>query len=167
MGSSWISNHDGMTKPSVRGERLSLSANVDLKQLYIQGLRRVYGGGSSLLHDTGARGAEGNDHLASRNSGAEKRLRMGSLAGPESPRPCSHSTKLRLRPAMWEEGTSLAGSPGGGARRRSEATRSEAAPMAAARVKSKRIRLLMGQGPSRPKMRCRELEVVGKIVFFL
>jgi hypothetical protein len=40
MGSSWISNHDGMTKPSARGERLSLSANVDLKQLYIQGLKK-------------------------------------------------------------------------------------------------------------------------------
>ena len=105
------------------------------------------------MQETGARGAEGNDHLASRNSGAEKRLRMGSLAGPESPRPCSHSTKLRLRPAMWEEGMSFAGSPGGGARRRREATRSEAAAMAAARVKRKRTRLLMGHGPSRPEMR--------------
>lgn len=114
------------------------------------------------MHDTGARGAEGNDHLASRNSGAEKRLRMGSLAGPESPRPCSHTTKLWLRPAMWEEGTSLAGSPGGGARRRSEATRSEAAPMAAARVKSKRIRLLMGRAEPAQNALPRTLKLFGK-----
>lgn len=105
------------------------------------------------MQETGERGAEGKDHLVRRNSGAEKKLRMGSLAGPESPRPCSHSTKLRLRPAMWEEGTTWAGRPGGGARRRSEATRSEAAAMAAARVKRKRTRLLMDRGPRRAEMR--------------
>ena len=101
------------------------------------------------MQETGERGAEGKDHLVRRNSGAEKKSRMGSLAGPESPRPCSHSTKLRFRPAMWEEGTSWAGRPDGGARRRREAARRAAAPTAAARVKRKRTRLPMGHGPGR------------------
>lgn len=40
-----------------------------------------------LLQVTGARGAEGNDHSVRLNSGEEKKVRMGSLAGPESPNP--------------------------------------------------------------------------------
>lgn len=101
------------------------------------------------MQETGALGAEGNAHLVRRNSGAEKKVRMGSLAGPESPRPCSHSTKLRLRPAMWEDGTSWMGRSDGGARRRRATARMEAAAMAAPRVKRKRARLLMGHGPGR------------------
>jgi hypothetical protein len=78
------------------------------------------------LQETAALGAEGNAHLVWRNSGDLKKARMGSLAGPESPRPCSHSTKLRLRPAMREEWTSLAGREDGGTRRRRVTATTEA-----------------------------------------
>lgn len=44
---------------------------------------------------TGAEGAEGKDHLVFLNSGEVNNVLMGSLAGPESPRPCSHRIKLR------------------------------------------------------------------------
>jgi len=58
------------------------------------------------LQETGAIGAEGKDHLVVRNSGEVKRVLMGSLAGPESPNPWSHSTKLRAAAmdcCFWEE----------------------------------------------------------------
>jgi hypothetical protein len=97
------------------------------------------------LQETAALGAEGNAHLVWRNSGDLKKARMGSLAGPESPRPCSHRTKLRLRPAMREEWTSLAGREDGGTRRRRVTATTEAAAMAVPRVKRRRSRLLMGR----------------------
>lgn len=47
------------------------------------------------LQVTGLLGAEGKDHLVSLNSGEVKRVLMGSLAGPESPKPWSHNIKFR------------------------------------------------------------------------
>ncbi|KAG0493346.1 hypothetical protein HPP92_004340 [Vanilla planifolia] len=38
----------------------------------------------------------GKDHLLFLNSGVVKKVRMGSLAGPESPSPCSQRMKLRV-----------------------------------------------------------------------
>lgn len=97
------------------------------------------------MQETGEFGAEGNAHLVRRNSGAEKKLRMGSLAGPESPSPCSHSTKLRLRAAAaaMGAGTRRAARPEGGAAAEGGGEE-EAAAMAAAREKRKRRRLLIG-----------------------
>ena len=71
-----------------------------------------------------------------RNSGKEKKVQIGSLAGPESPRPCSHNKKLRFRVAMIPR-FSWSGTRGGCAQRRREATRWEVAAMAAPREKSK------------------------------
>lgn len=53
---------------------------------------------------TGLEGAEGNDHLVFLNSGEVKRVLMGSLAGPESPSPWSHNTKLRAMGSGLEMG---------------------------------------------------------------
>lgn len=39
------------------------------------------------LQVTGFEGAEGKDQIAFLNSGEVKRVLMGSLAGPESPKP--------------------------------------------------------------------------------
>jgi hypothetical protein len=47
------------------------------------------------LQVTGLEGAEGKDQIVFLNSGEVKRDLMGSLAGPESPNPCSQRTKLR------------------------------------------------------------------------
>lgn len=40
-------------------------------------------------------GAEGKDHLVSAKTAEVKNVLIGSLAGPESPLPWSHSMKLR------------------------------------------------------------------------
>lgn len=50
---------------------------------------------------TGLLRAEGKDHLVSLNSGEVKRVLMGSLAGPESPKPWSHKMKLRAMGSCW------------------------------------------------------------------
>lgn len=47
------------------------------------------------LQVTGLEGAEGKDHLVFVKTGEVKNVLIGSLAGPESPSPCSHNTKLR------------------------------------------------------------------------
>ena len=48
------------------------------------------------LQVTELEGAEGKDQVVFLNSGEVKRDLMGSLAGPESPNPCSQTIKLRL-----------------------------------------------------------------------
>jgi hypothetical protein len=53
---------------------------------------------------TGLEGAEGKDQTVFLNSGELKRVLMGSLAGPESPSPCSHRTKLRAIGSAFEDG---------------------------------------------------------------
>lgn len=50
---------------------------------------------SVQLQVTGFEGAEGKDQMVFLNSGEVKNVFMGSLAGPESPKPWSHRTKLR------------------------------------------------------------------------
>lgn len=52
---------------------------------------------------TGFEGAEGNFHMVFLNSGEVKRVLMGSLAGPESPNPWSHKTKLRAMESGFGE----------------------------------------------------------------
>lgn len=53
---------------------------------------------------TGAEGAVGNAHLVPAKAGAVNWSLIGSLAVPESPRPCNQSTKLLSLDAMdWFE----------------------------------------------------------------
>lgn len=62
------------------------------------------------LQETGWDGAEGKDQWVLANWGEVKMDWMGSFAGPESPKPCSHKIKLRddaidfeFRLNCWEE----------------------------------------------------------------
>ena len=59
------------------------------------------GGDYSQLQVTGILGAEGKDQRVLLNSGEVKYDLIGSFAGPESPRPCSQSTKLLLTAIYW------------------------------------------------------------------
>lgn len=75
--------------------RVQLSGLGDLDSISFK-IKRIERRWNSIqLQVTGAEGAEGKDHLASLNSGEVKRILMGSLAGPESPKPWSHRIKLR------------------------------------------------------------------------
>lgn len=55
----------------------------------------VISNGDLQLQVTGWDGAEGKDQRVLANWDEVKSVLMGSLAGPESPRPCSHKMKLR------------------------------------------------------------------------
>lgn len=75
------------------------------------------------LQETGWLGAEGKAHLVRLNAESEKKLLIGSFAGPESPSPWSQSTKLRAGPPIrWCGGSAGADRLRNEARRKPEST---------------------------------------------